>query len=413
MMSREQKVVVTGVGGVTSLGNDIATSWKRLLACESAAAPVKHFETSQCRCQTAATVNVEALDFKDVKKSHRLSRAGKLALMGAREALQDANLLDSHGKCREKWLPMSVSCTAGGMSFGQEFISDLHGKLPSTRGTRGKLTKISRYQPQQQTLDLHEHFHFRGPTTILANACASGANSIGHAADLIRHGKYECVLAGGWEEISEILFVGFDSLHALTTECCRPFDVNRSGLILGEASGFLVLESESHAKKRHARILCEISGYGHSIDMHHLTQPNPTGDALVQAMHAALSRSGISTNEIGYLNAHGTATPLNDASECAAFNRVFGDRLPQVRVSSTKAAIGHTLGAAGSIEAVLCIKALTTGDLPPQINLRTPEPLMKESLVHEGERLKSKAVMSTNLGFGGSNAALIFSTYGI
>jgi len=408
MKTSSRRVVVTGMGVISPLGNDLTQTWTRLIAGESAAAPVEHFTTANCRCQFAASVKFTDENFLKKHQRKYLSRASRLALSAAHGALKNSKLLKADGHCIFSWLPMSVSSTAGAMGFGESF---LRGLLSKEEAKRNRFFQASRYQPQQQALDIHEIFGFQGPTTIIANACASGANAIGHASDLIRTGRHECVLTGGWEELTELLFVGFDSLQALTRECCRPFDSKRTGLMLGEAAAFLVLESEEHARKRGAEIICELTGYGHSTDIHHLTQPEPTGVALVRAMEMALKQSSRNRSDIDYLNAHGTATPLNDASECAAFTKFFGEDLKSVRISSTKAAIGHTLGAAGSIEAVFAIQSLLSGNLPPQINLREPEPALLNNLVRKAESQKSRTVMSTNLGFGGSNAVLMFSHY--
>ena len=410
-MSR--RVVVTGIGAVTPLGNDISTTWKRLIQGEDAAAPVTLFDTSGCRCKIAASVQVPEVQSK---KKSRFSRASRLAISAAQQALEQACLLTREGESQFPWLRISVSSTAGGMALGEAFVRNLKRKNQSdlplvkkVKGNReGQLFRASHYQAQAQILDLHTHFNFQGPITIIANACASGANAIGHAADLIRSGVAECVLTGGYEELTELLYVGFDSLQALSIDRCRPFDQNRSGLMLGEAAGFLVLESEEHARKRQASILCELAGYGHSTDLHHLTQPNPSGEALIQATNMALSEAKVPLEHVGYLNAHGTGTTLNDASECLAFQHVFGSS-SSFRLSSTKAAIGHTLGAAGAIEAIFSIQALLSGEMPPQIHLQKPEPQVASCLVRAGETNPNlKAVMSTNLGFGGSNAALVF-----
>jgi 3-oxoacyl-[acyl-carrier-protein] synthase II len=409
MKSAFPKVVITGFGATTALGSDVAGTWLGVSSGKTAAGPVEHFETKDCRCKFAAVVKEPNCSWLNSKQQKRLSRASRLALPAAREALAMANLLKD-GKCTFSVLPMSVSSTGGGMGLGETFLKKLYSqKLNGSK--RNRLFCASRYQSQQQALDLHESFNFSGPTTIVANACASGANAIGNAADFIRMGKYDCVLTGGWEELAELLFVGFDSLQALSPECCRPFDMNRNGLMLGEAAGFLVLESETHAKNRGAEIFCELNGYGHSTDIYHLTQPEPSGVALNQAIHMALKRSTIKISEIGYLNAHGTGTVLNDGSECSAFKKAFGENMTNVRMSSTKSSLGHTLGAAGSVEAILSIQALRTGQLPPQTNLKNPEPLVATNLVREGENRQLQAVLSTNLGFGGSNAALIFSKY--
>jgi 3-oxoacyl-[acyl-carrier-protein] synthase II len=291
------------------------------------------------------------------------------------------------------------------MDFGEKFLRRV---LAQNRSHL--LSRVSRYLPPQQVLDMQQALGFSGHSVIIANACASGANAIGHAADLISVGAADCVLAGGFEALTELVFVGFDCLQTTSTERCRPFDLNRNGLLLGEAAAFLVLESIDHAARRGATPLCHLTGYGHTTDFFHLTQPAPDGAALLEVMRAAAARAGIAPAQIGYVNAHGTATPLNDGVEAKAYTAFLGDALGSTRISSTKAAIGHTLGAAGAIEALFAIEALRTGCLPPQLNLETPIPEIAPALV----RLKISSdnlqhVMSVNLGFGGSNAALIFS----
>jgi 3-oxoacyl-[acyl-carrier-protein] synthase II len=240
---------------------------------------------------------------------------------------------------------------------------------------------------------------------IVANACAGGANAIGHGADLIRSGMADIVLAGGYDALCELVYVGFDSLLSLAPEACRPFDRQRNGLMLGEGAAFLVLESRERALRRGAQVHALIAGYGHTTDCHHLTQPDQEGAPLEQAMRQALEKAAIAAAEIGYVNAHGTGTPFNDGAEAKAFAHVFG--VHATRLSSTKAALGHTLGAAGAIEAVISLLALKSGSLPPQINLLDPEPLVAHALVGPEESANLRHVMSVNLGFGGSNAALI------
>jgi len=406
MRELSRRVVVTGLGAVTPLGADFTGTWRRLMLAEDGTAPVELFDVSGCRCKIGGTARLPDLPGISAKKLRRFSRASRLALPAARDALRQAGLLDADGRSRLPQLPLSVSTTGGGMSLGEQFMRALlaHRKVP-------RYLLISHYPAQRQMLDLQENLGFTGPITIIANACASGANAVGHARDLIRAGVANCVLAGGYEALTELIYVGFDCLQAMTPDHCRPFDTRRNGLMLGEAAAFLVLESEDSARRRGAEILCEAAGYGHGTDLHHLTQPNPSGSTLARAARMALADAGLRPGDVGYLNAHGTATPLNDASECAAFVEIFGkDRT--VRISSTKAAIGHTLGAAGAIEAVFAIQALRTGRLPPQINLRQPEPDLAANLTGPDESLPGmRATMSVNLGFGGSNAALIFSRH--
>jgi 3-oxoacyl-[acyl-carrier-protein] synthase II len=402
-MSRS--IVVTGIGAVTPLGEDFPMSWKALIAGDDAQAPLELFDTTGCRCHHAANATLPPLSEFSAKAIRRLARASRLAIPAAREALASAGLLDAEGHSALRELPISAATTAGGMAFGEDFL-----RRVLARDRSHLFSQVSRYLPQQQVLDLQQALRCSGPSTILANACASGANAIGHAADLIALGAADCVLAGGFEALTELVFVGFDCLQATSSDRCRPFDLNRSGLLLGEAAAFLVLESEEHARNRGAIPLCRLTGYGHATDFFHLTQPAPEGAALVQVMRAATAQAGIAPEQIGYLNAHGTATPANDGVEARAFTAFFGDAAGSTRISSTKAATGHTLGAAGAIEALFAIEALRSGRLPPQLNVQNPIPEIAPALVGPEESANGmRHVMSVNLGFGGSNAALVFS----
>jgi 3-oxoacyl-[acyl-carrier-protein] synthase II len=407
-----RSIVVTGLGAVTPLGENLAASWNALIAGRDAATPLDLFDTTGCRCHHAAVASLPPLPELcafSPKATRRLARASRLAIPAAREALASAGLLDAEGRSTLRELPFSVSTTAGGMAFGEDFVRRVLDKNGSKCRTR-LFSQVSRYLPQQQVLDIQQAFSFAGHSTIIATACASGANAIGHAADLIAVGAVDCVLAGGFEALTELVFAGFDCLQATTVERCRPFDLNRSGLLLGEAAGFLVLESEEHARRRGVTPLCHLTGYGHTTDFFHLTQPQPDGAALIEVMRAAAAQAGIAPAQIGYINAHGTATAINDGVEAKAYLAFLGEILGSTRISSTKAAIGHALGAAGAVEALFAIEAMRTGLLPPQINLKTPIPEIASALVGEKESASDmQHVMSVNLGFGGSNAALIFS----
>ncbi|MCE0523910.1 MAG: beta-ketoacyl-[acyl-carrier-protein] synthase family protein [Methylacidiphilales bacterium] len=399
------RVVVTGLGAVTPLGENVADSWSALIAGRSAAAPLDLFDTTGCRCHHAASATLPALTDLPARTTRRLPRASRLAIPAAREALASARLLDAKGRGIFRDLPLSIATTAGAMALGEDFL-----RRVLARKRSHLFSQVSRYLPQQQVLDLQQALGFAGHSAIIANACASGANAIGHAADLISVGAADCVLAGGFEALTELVFVGFDCLQTTSTGLCRPFDLNRSGLLLGEAAAFVVLESAEHAQRRGVTPLCHLTGYGHTTDFHHLTQPHPEGAALIDVMRAATIQAGIEPAQFGYVNAHGTATPVNDGVEAKAYRTFFGDALGSTRVSSTKAAIGHTLGAAGAVEALFAIEALRTGNLPPQLNLETPIPEIAPALVGGKESSPGmKHVMSVNLGFGGSNAALVFS----
>jgi 3-oxoacyl-[acyl-carrier-protein] synthase II len=404
-MNRE--VLVTGCGAVTPLGENFPASWAALIAGRDAESPLTLFDTAGCRAHRAASAPLPALADLPAKITRRLSRASRLAIPAAREALAAASLLDPDRRSTLRELPLSVSTTAGAMAFGENFVRDLKARRPAHL-----LSKVGRYLPQQQILDLQQALGFSGPSVITANACASGANAIGHAAEMIATGAADCVLAGGFEALTELVFVGFDCLQATTTDKCRPFDLHRTGLLLGEAAAFLVLESRDHARARNAeeKILCRLTGYGHATDFFHLTQPQPDGAALVDVMRRATREANVAPGEIGYINAHGTATPVNDGVEAKAYQTFLNGSLAATRISSTKAAIGHTLGAAGSIEALFAIEALRTGQLPPQLNLQNPIPEIADTLAKLNEPPRAmQHVMSVNLGFGGSNAALLFS----
>ena len=395
------QIAITGLGCVSALGGDVTSTWEALRAGRSARGPLTAIDVDGCRVTEGAEAILPPWPPGPEKRLRRLSRSTRLALPAVRQALAGAGLLDANDRCLLPRLEMSVSTTACGMEKGEEFLHALWNK---TRA--GQASRVAQYQSQAQAGAIHDTFGFDGPVMTVANACAGGGNAIGHGADLLRSGMADIVLAGGYEALSELVFAGFDGLQSLAPDACRPFDRGRRGLMLGEGAAFLVLEKTGRARARGAKILGYLAGYGHTTDTHHLTQPAPDGAPLERAMRRALEQGGMEASQIGYLNAHGTGTPFNDGAEAQAFHRLFGSG--QTKLSSTKAALGHTLGAAGAIEAVLCLLALQTGQLPPQINLLDPEPLVATALVGHGEKADLTAAMSVNLGFGGSNAAVIF-----
>jgi 3-oxoacyl-[acyl-carrier-protein] synthase II len=287
------------------------------------------------------------------------------------------------------------------MSFGQAFQrAQIDRERPKRRAAW-----LANYMPQKAVNDALEANGYACPAQIIANACASGTNAVGHAFRLVRGGLHERVLCGGYDMISELVFVGFDSLQAATAEKVRPFDKNRSGLVLGEGAAVLCLEEWDSARRRGARILAEITGYGVATDNHHLTQPHPSGIGPRLAMERALADAGRNADEIDYINAHGTATAFNDATEGAAIAQVFGAGVP---VSSTKSMMGHSLGAAGAIEAVFSILALQRQFLPPNINYVTPDPAWQLDIVaNEAREAAVRRVISNSFGFGGTNASIV------
>jgi 3-oxoacyl-[acyl-carrier-protein] synthase II len=362
--------------------------------------PVSLFDVSRQRVKTAAEADVSSLPKSRLSSRQlgRIDRAAKLLIMAGDEALARADVSSGN-------LPIVLGTTSGGMSMGEAFYRHA---LQSPHSNAGQPSRVAHYLCQRQAMNLCEAFNLKGPITIIANACAAGANAIGHAYDLLRSGRAERALAGGYDALSQLVFAGFDSLQALSPTTCRPFDKNRDGLALGEGAALLALETLESAKNRNAEILGEIVGYGACTDAHHLTQPHPEGDAALTSMSQACAAAGVRAEQIGYINAHGTGTPLNDSSEAAAINRWAGGAVSKVGVSSTKAGIGHLLGAAGAVETVACLMALRGQWLPPSNAINEPDPACKFELVRRQTDCRNLEFALTNsFGFGGANASLL------
>jgi len=395
-------VVITGAGVVTALGYGWAANAAGFRAGRTAFRPVTLFDVSRQRTQIAAEVDLpDRLPTTHLagKKSRRPGRAARLLLLAAYEAWSQS------GWEPDPNLSVVLGTTSGEMSFGQDFFRQA---MANPEGFKRQATRIAYYQVQRQALDLCDAFGFQGPLMIISNACASGANAIGHAFELLRSGRAERVLAGGYDALCQLTFAGFNSLQALAPTPCRPFDAQRHGLTLGEGAAVLTLETLPAAERRGAEILGEIIGYGATSDTHHLTQPHPEGKAALAAMQAACASAGISPEQVDYVNAHGTATPQNDATEAAAINAWAGAHADHLRVSSTKASIGHLLGAAGAVEAVVCLMALRGQWLPPEISLTTPDAVCRFHLVRQPTDAKVEIALSNSFGFGGANASLLF-----
>lgn len=395
------RVVITGAGIITALGHGWAANANGFRAGRVAFRPVTLFDVSRQRVKVAAEVDVPALPSTKLHRSQirRMDRAGKLLLVAADEAIRQA------GWNEGGVVPMTLGTTSGGMTLGQAFYRQA---VEPKHSDVGQMRRVLEYQAQRQVLELANAFGFDGPIAIIANACASGANAIGQAWQQIRNGQAPRVLTGGYEALSQLVFSGFDSLQALSLTQCRPFDANRDGLALGEGAGILALESLEHATARGATVLGELVGYGAATDNHHLTQPHPQGDAALASMEAACRAAGLQPAQIDYINAHGTGTPLNDSAEAAAINRWAGADAPRIPVSSTKASIGHLLGAAGAVEALVCLMALREGWLPPTRTIQTPEPSCAFPIVREPASKSLDYALTNSFGFGGANASLIF-----
>jgi 3-oxoacyl-[acyl-carrier-protein] synthase II len=293
-----------------------------------------------------------------------------------------------------------IGTTSGGMSYGENYYRSIR----EAGDLRHAPTWIANYPAQKPVIDAQEAFGISAPCQVIANACASGTNAIGHAFECVRSGRYQRVLTGGYDALSEMVFVGFDSLQASTPDKCRPFDRTRTGMVLGEGAALLALENLDLARERGAPVLGEIIGYGISTDNFHITQPNPEGVGAQQAMERALDSAGVAPDAVDYLNAHGTATVFNDAAEGKAISRLFNG----VPVSSTKSMMGHSLGAAGAIEAVVCLLALGHQLLPPNINFTAlDDDLDLNIIANEARPAVLRSALSNSFGFGGTNASIL------
>ena len=396
------RVVVTGAGIVTALGAGWRSNSDGFRAGRTGFRPVTLFDVSRQRAKTAAEADLpEVLPQTrlDSRRLGRLDRAGRMLLLAAHEAWKQA------GWAPAEDLPLILGTTAGGMMLGEAYFRRA---LENPVSRRGQAFRAVCYQPQVQARLVMEALNFSGPISIVSNACASGGNAIGQAWELIRSGQTTRAVAGGFDSLCEMVYSGFDSLQALSTTVCRPFDVRRDGLALGEGAAVVMLETLEGASRRGANILGEIIGYASSIDQHHLTQPHPQGQTTKSVMKSACASAGVDAEDIGYINAHGTGTVLNDSSEALAITEWAGTHAGSLPVSSTKANIGHLLGAAGAVEAVVCLMALREQWLPPEIAFEIPDPACKFPVVHQPQDARVDVALSNSFGFGGVNATLIF-----
>ena len=398
------RVVVTGAGIVTALGLGWNANAPGFRNGTVAIRPVTRFDVSRQRVKTAGEVDLPPMLPKTKltgRQLGRMDRAAKLLLLAAHEAWEQCGWNSSEF---DGDIPIVLGTTSGGMSLGEAYYRQA---ISRPHSQRLQPTRVLHYQAQREALDVAHAFGLGGPITIIANACASGANAVGHAWDLLRRGHASRVLTGGYDALSQLVFAGFDSLQALSPTQCRPFDAQRDGLALGEGAAVLALETLDAARKRNAIILGEIVGYGAATDAHHLTQPSPDGDAAFDSMTAACESARLSPEKIGYVNAHGTGTPLNDSAEAAAINRWAGGHARKLPVSSTKSSIGHLLGGAGAVEVVICLMALREQWLPPTSTIRNPEPICEFPIVQRPTDAKLDYALTNSFGFGGANASLI------
>ncbi len=403
-----RRVVVTGMGVISPLGHTADSTWDGLVAGRSGVAEADGFEIADLPVRIAAQVR----DFDPVavfgkRQARHLDRVVQLALVATREALESSKLDVSADPHR---VGVVYGTGIGGLHSFEEGHRTLLGRGPEWINPYLLPMMI----PNMAAGRIAMEWGIRGPSSCTVTACSASAQAIGEASDLIRLGRADAVVCGGSEaSVTRLGLAGFAAMKALSTRnhdpgrASRPFDAGRDGFVMGEAAATLVLEERELALQRGAPILAELAGYGATSDAHHVTSPLPDGDGAMRAMLAACEDAGVDPAEVGYVNAHGTSTPPNDRTEALALRRIWGERTPPI--SSTKSMTGHTLGAAGALESVACIKALATGVLPPTVNLDDPDPDCAADHVAPAARAVEVSVAMTNsFGFGGHNASLVF-----
>jgi len=404
------RVVVTGTGMITSLGHTTRDTWEGLKAGRSGIRRIQAFDPTGSPSQVAS----EVVDFKpeqylDRKEARRMSRFVQLAMVAAKEAMQDSGLIITEAN-RDQ-----VGVLVGTAIGGLEQMEEAHTTLVTRGASRVSPFTVPMMIGDMAAGQISIAVGARGPNFSIASACASGAHAIGEAYETIRRGDAVAMLAGASESaITPLALAAFCAVRAVTTasvppdQASRPFDRNRDGFVMGEGAGIVVLEELEAARRRGARILAEVIGYAATADASHITAPDPVGAGAAEAMRRALVKAHVTPVDVSYINAHGTATQLGDVAETLAIKDVFQEAAYRVPISSTKSMLGHLLGAAGSVEAVICVKAIQEGVAPPTTNLVDPDPQCDLDYIPEGAReLNIDVVLSNSFGFGGHNASLV------
>ncbi|MFT3782243.1 MAG: beta-ketoacyl-ACP synthase II [Nibricoccus sp.] len=406
-----QRVVVTGLGAIASLGQDVDTFWKNLVAGQCGIDRVTLFDPKDMACQIGAEVrDWQPEKFMDPKEARRNDRYTQFGFIAAKQAVKDSGL-DMTKEDGDR-VGVVIGSGIGGMKTYEDQLRNLFEKGPRKVSPFTIPSLIGNICSGLVAIELGA----RGPNFGIVTACATATHALGEAMHIIRRGEADVMIAGGAEAaVTPFAYASFCSMKAMSTRnedpktASRPFSLGRDGFIMGEGAGVLVIESLEHAQKRGAKIYCEIAGYAASCDAFHITQPDPEGKGLALAMRNAVKFSGIAPEQVDYINAHGTSTPYNDKFETLAIKKVFGDHAKKLAVSSTKSMTGHLLGAAGGAEAIICIKALQDQVIPPTINLHEPDPECDLDYVPNVARpAKLNIVQSNNLGFGGQNSSIIF-----
>jgi 3-oxoacyl-[acyl-carrier-protein] synthase II len=407
-----RRVVITGVGAVTPLGLDVPSLWSALTAGRSGIRRIKSFDTSAFETKIAGEVqDFDPARFFDRKDVRRADRFAQLAVAAATEAVAEAKL--ETGIDRDR-VGVSIATAAGGLQSVVDTANTLQERGPN----RVSPFFVTMYIANAASGQVSLRWGFRGPSLTHVSACASSSHSVGEAAEAIKRGQVDVMVAGGSEAvIVPVAVAAFSNMHALSRRndeperASRPFERDRDGFVLSEGAAVLVLEEAEHAARRGVKSYGELIGYGASDDAYHMADPAPGGVGGALSMRAALANAGIAPEDVGYINAHGTSTPANDRAETQAIKEVFGDHARKVLVSSTKSMTGHLFGAAGALEAIICLLALRDGCIPPTINYDIPDPELDLDFVPNVARAaKVRVALSNSMGLGGTNGSLIFRT---
>lgn len=410
----QHRIVITGMGVISPVGNTIGDFWNSLIQGQSGIDYVTRFDVSQMATKVAGEVkNFEPTDWLDKKESRHMDRFAQFAVAAAKMAIEDSGLdLDTIDKERAGTV---IGCGIGGVTTFEEQKEVLIAKGPGRVSPFFVPMLISNMAAGHVSIA----FGLQGPSSTVVTACASATNAIGEAMRLIESGEADIVVAGGTEApLTPLAFAGFCSMKAMSTEkedpkaASRPFDARRTGFVMGEGAGIVILESLEHAQARNAKIYAELVGYGSTSDAYHITTPVPGGAGAARAMGKALESAGIQPEEVDYINAHGTGTGANDSTETAAIKIVFGDSADKVAISSTKSMTGHLMGAAGAIEAIACVLTIQNGIIPPTINYGEVDPHCDLDYVPNQVREKNVDIaMSNTFGFGGHNATIVIKKF--
>lgn len=400
-----KRIVVTGLGVVSSIGIGKEPFWNALINGKSGISKITSFDTKDFPTHYGGEIkDFHPEDFIDKKKTERLGRASQLAIASAKLAIQDAKL-ELSGFDREK-IGVAIGTTMGESKILEE-IDEIWVK----KGDQAiEPNLIPRLPANVISSNVAIEFKLKGPNFLISTACAAGNYAIGYACDLINKGAADLMLAGGADGFSRIAFTGFNRLFAIAAEKCQPFDKNRKGMMVGEGAGVLVLETLENALKRKAKVYAEVLGYGLSCDAHHMTAPHAPG--IAKAIEKALKETNLKPKDVDYINAHGTGTLANDKEECLAIKEVFGDYSKKLVISSIKSMLGHTMGAASAIEAIACCLTVKDDIIPPTINYETPDPECDIDCVPNiSRKLKVNIVLNNASAFGGNNACLVLKKF--